>query len=159
MKKQKLAFVGDVLTVDYPSIGKTIIVDCSTLPSSIYIACDASRHGMKQKLGDVESGKTPMEKYTQCLKVIESLKAGEWDLTANRDDTPFVLEAVARVKGIKIEKLEKIIDGLDEEKAMELVREWRGNLKVKNAMAQIRAEKAAKAAEESTEELNIPGLK
>lgn len=159
MKKQKLAFVADVLTVEYPSIGKWITVDCSTLPSSIYIACDSARHGMKQKLGDVESGKTPMEKYTQALKVVESLKAGEWDLTANRDDTPFVVEAVARVKQVKVEKLQKILDQLDEEKAVELVREWRGNLKVKNAMAQIRAEKAAKAAEESTEELNIPGLK
>lgn len=159
MKKQKLAFVGDVLTVEYPSINKSITLDCAALPASIYVACDASKHGMKQKLGDIESGKSPLEKYTQCLRVVESLKAGEWDLTANRDDTPFVVEAVARVKKVKIDRIEKILDGLEDDAAVELVREWRGNLQVKKAMADIRAEKAAKAAEESTEDLVIPGLK
>lgn len=159
MKKQKLAFVGDVLTVEYPSIGKTITLDCAALAPSVYVACDAARHGMKQKLGDVESGKTPMEKYTQALRVVDSLKAGEWDLTANRDDTPFVVEAVARVKKVKADRIEKILDGLEDEQAATLVKEWRSNLQVKNAMAQIRAERAAVAAQESSEELSIPGLK
>lgn len=159
MKKQIVKFTGDVLTVEYPTINKTLTVDCAKLPASIYIACDASRHGMKQKLGDTKSGELPSEKYSQNLRVIDGLKEGRWNLEADRDDTPFVVEAVARVKGVSVAKLDKILDGLEEEKAAELVKEWRGNLKVKKAMADLRAERAAKAAEESTEELVIPGLK
>lgn len=157
MKKQKLTIVRQpngarILTAEYPSIGKTFTVDLSKYAPSIQ--ADACDHGFKQRFGDLESGKSPAEKYAMAQRLHECMLAGDWELTTTRDDSAIVLEAVSRLKKVALAKLEKIVEAKPD-----VVAEWRSNLQVKAEMAKIRAERAAKAADEADEEIEIPGLK
>jgi len=152
MKKQEITMVGTVITCVYTSIGKTFSFDTAKYPASIQV--DATAHGYKQKFGDAKSGKSAAEKYAEVLLIHTSLLAGEWERTARPDLTPLVLEAVARIKGLKVD-LEKrtLAKGSKVSKpSEEQVREWSGNNKVRATMLKIRAERAAKLAEEAEDE-------
>lgn len=147
-KKQRVSVVGTVLTVEYPTIGKKFSVDFSKYAEPIQVA--ALAHGYKQKFGDAASGGTPQEKLAEVEAIHASLLAGEWERTASPDLTPLICEAVSRLQGIPLAKLQKVAD-----KEPEKVKSWGSNLKVKAEMMKIRAEKAAQAADESDEELDI----
>lgn len=145
-KKQRVSVVGTVLTVEYPTIGKKFTVDFSGYPEAIQDC--ALAHGYKQKFGDAASGGSPAEKYAEVQAIHASLLAGEWERTATPDLTPIILEAVSRIKKVPMKKLE----GVPEEK----VKEWGANGKVRAEILKIRAERAAKAAEEAEDlEINL----
>lgn len=143
-KKQIVGVKGTVVSVTYPTISKTVEVDYAVLSEAMKL--QAGLHGLKQKLGDAESGGTPTEKYAMVQRIVEGLKQDQWELTATVDMTPIILEAVSRIRKIPLKKLE----GVPAEK----VKEWGSNLKVRAEIAAIRAEKAKKAAEEA-EDLEI----
>ena len=156
MKKQQLSFIGDTLTVVYPSIGKTFVVDCSKYPASIYVRSDASEHGIKQKFGDAKSGGTPSEKYAEVQLIHASLLNGDWERTASPDHSGIIKEPVSRIKKVPLAKIEAPLEKItDEEKRAEKVKEWGTNLQVKAEVAKIRAERAAKAADEDDSDITL----
>ena len=155
MKKQQLSFIGDTLTVVYPSIGKTFVVNCSKYPASIYTRSDASEHGIKQKLGDAKSGGTPSEKYAEVQLIHASLLNGDWERTASPDHSGIIKEAVSRIKKVTITKIEATLAKIDEDKRDEKIKEWGTNLQVKAEVAKIRAERAAKAADEDDSDITL----
>jgi hypothetical protein len=148
-KKQKLAIVGEVLTCEYPSIGKKLVVDLAKYDDSIRF--EAMLHGFKQKFGDAASGQSAAEKYAEVQAIHASLLEGEWERTATPDMTPLICEAIARIQKKPLAKVQEAAEKAGAEK----VKEWGSNAKVKAAILEIRAEKAAKAAEDSDEEIDI----
>jgi len=155
MKKQEIATSGTVITCSYPPIGKTFVFDTAKYPASIQD--DAKMHGYRQKFGDAKSGKNAVEKYAEVQLIHASLVAGEWERTATPDTAPLILEAVARIKGLKVD-LEKrtLSKGNKTQKPTEdQLKEWSSNTTVRATMLKIRAERAAKAAAEDTDELEV----
>lgn len=151
MKKQEITTQGTVITCAYESLGKSFVFDTAKYPASIQD--NAKMHGYRQKFGDAKSGKSAADKFAEVQLIHASLLAGEWERTATPDNTPLVLEAVARIKGLKVD-LEKrtLAKGSKVSKPTEeQVKEWSGNNKVRAMMLKIRAERAAKLAEESDE--------
>jgi len=155
MKKQEVTTQGTVIACAYPSIGKTFTHDTAKYPASIQD--DAKMHGYRQKFGDAKSGKSAAEKFAEVQLIHASLLAGEWERTAKPDLTPLVLEAVARIKGLKadLEKRTLAKGNKVSKPSDEQVRDWSGNDKVRAMMLKIRAERAAKVAEESEDELEV----
>lgn len=149
-KKQRVTVTGDTLVIEYPTIGKTFRRDLTDYPKEIYTPCEAARHGIKQKFGDAASGGTPQEKWQEVQAIDEALMAGNWERTATPDLTPLILEAVARIKKVPAERLQKVA-----EKAPEKVKEWGSNLKVRAEIARIRAERAAERAKAAADDLEI----
>lgn len=147
-KKQRVSFVDGILTVEYPTIGKTFKAD--TRKYQPIVQDCAKAHGYKQKFGDAASGGTPAEKYAEVQSIHASLLAGEWERTAAPDLTPIICEAVARIKRVAYDKVLKL--AVDNE---ETVKTWGTNPKVKAEILKIRAERAAKVAAESNEEVEI----
>ena len=149
-KKQKLTVVGTVLTIEYPTIKKRIVTDTARYPDEVQFA--AKMHGFKQKYGDVESGGTPSDKYEGTLRVIAAHENGSWDVESRVvDNTPFIVAAIARMKGVTEAEVRKAAGG-DTEEAVAKIKEWGTNQKVKAEILQIKAERAAAAAEVSDEE-------
>lgn len=154
MKKQKITTKGTVVSVEYPTIRKSLTVDVSKFGTDLFLA--AALHGVKQRLGDAESGKTPSEKYAMASRIVEeAFGADSWDLP-NRDvDTSgIVLEAVARIKGMTFEEVEETLPEGEDDRD-EKIRELRGHVRVKAEIAKIRAERAEAAAADSDEEVNL----
>jgi len=148
-KKQKLSWEGSVLTVQYPSLRKSVVVNIEAFKPELRAA--AERHGWKQRFGDLESGKSPREKYDAACALKEHyVGGGEWEMDVERGVAEILIEAVAVEKGIEVEKVRKVIEAKPEK-----VQEWASNLKIKLRIAQIRAERAAKALEESESEDEI----
>ena len=152
MKKQRVSVADGWIIVEYSTIGKVFRGELSKLPQSVYVPCDAANHGMKQKLGDAESGKSPSEKYAMVQRIWENLLTGAWELTATPDHSGIVIEAVCRLQKIKQPVLEKKLNALGDEARAERIKTWASNVKVKAEVAKIRAERAAKAAEETDDE-------
>jgi hypothetical protein len=150
-KKQKVSIVKGILTCEYPGIGKSFSVDLSKYPASIYVACDASDHGMKQKFGDAASGGTAEEKLAEVKAIHASLMDGKWERTSTPDLTPIICEAIARLQKKPLKKVQEAAEKAGADK----VKEWGQNAKVKAMVLTIRAERAAKEATESDEEVNI----
>lgn len=158
MKKQEVSHVGSVITCNYPSIGKKFVRDVSQYPASIQE--DARMHGYEQKFGDAKSGKSALEKYNEVLLIDASLMQGEWNRTAKPDPTPLILQAVARIKGLKVDlekrtlaKGNKVVTPTEEQ-----VKQWSQDAKVRATILEIRAERAAKEAAATTEEIEVKGL-
>lgn len=150
MKKQRVSYADGILTVEYPTINKMFKADITKYPESIRL--DAMIHGFKQKFGDAESGKSPVEKYAMVQRMHENMLTGAWELTATPDHSGIVIEAVCRLQKIKQPVLEKKLDALGDEARAERIKIWASNVKVKAEVAKIRAERAAKAAEETDDE-------
>ena len=150
-KKQKVSVVQDekskhyILTVEYPTIGKVFKADLDAYPKDMQT--ELRNHGAKQKFGDAESGGSPADKFAMVQRIHDGLKAGTWELTSTPDMSGIIIEAVSRLKKIPIAKLQQV-----NEKNPEKVKEWGANVKVKAEIAQIRAERAAKAAEDSEDD-------
>lgn len=147
-KKQKVSIIEGMLRVEYPTIGKTFTAKLADYPSAIQAA--ATEHGFKQKFGDAASGGTPQEKFAEVQKIHESLLAGEWERTAKPDLTPIICEAVARLRKLTYSKVLEVAQGNEEK-----VKEWGSNPRVRAEVLKIRAERAAKQAAESDEEIEI----
>lgn len=142
-KKQVVGVVGTVVTVSYPTIGRSVSVDYAKLEAGMQL--QSGLHGLKQKLGDAESGGTPQEKYAMAQRIVAGLAEGQWELTATPVDlTPIICEAVARIKKIPLGKIQKAAAANEEQ-----VKGWGSNAQVKAEILKIRAERAAKAAEEA----------
>ncbi len=144
-KKQVVTMAGSVLTVAYPTIGKTFKTDTAKYTAALQQA--ALAHGWKQKFGDAASGKSPTEKYEMVQRIHAELLNGNWELTGTVDHSAIIIEAVSRIKKLKLAEVEKAAA-----KAPDKVKEWGTNASVKAEVAKIRAERAAKAAEESDDD-------
>lgn len=154
MKKQQVSFVGNILTVAYPSIGKTFSTDVTKYPPSIGLY--AMQHGFKQKFGDAASGGTPTEKYAMVQRIHAGLLEGEWELTATPDHSGVIKESVARLMKVPVTKVEASLAKIkDDDDRAAKVKEWGSDLKVKAEVAKIRAERAKAAADDSDDEPNI----
>lgn len=147
-KKQSITVAEGVLVCEYPEIKKVFRVKLADYPESI--KHDAMLHGFKQKFGDAASGKSAAEKFAEVQAIHASLLEGKWERTATIDLTPIICEAVSRLKGIPLAKIQKAA-----EKKPEQVKSWGSNAQVKAEIAKIRAEKAAKLASESKDEIAI----
>lgn len=154
MKKQKVTYdeTSGVVKVEYPTIRKAVQVALGSLAQDVLKY--AAVHGLKQRLGDAESGGSPAEKYEMAKRIVESLEGGSWDITTRTDDGGIVIEAVSRLKKRKVEDIRKVIEELGED-GPDRIKEWRSNAKVKAEIAKIRAERAAKAADEADEDDEI----
>lgn len=148
-KKQKVSVVGTVLTVEYPSIGKKFVFDYSKAPREMRV--EAERHGWKQKFGDAKSGESAAEKFAMVQRIHAGILENQWELTGTPDLTPIICEAIARIKKVPLVRVTNAATVAGPEQ----VKKWGAELKVKAEILKIRAEKAAKAAEEDEDELDI----
>jgi hypothetical protein len=149
MKKQRVYRKSNVVGVEYPTLGKAVECDLDRLSDPIKFLGLA--HGIGQKLGDAASGKEPAEKFEMASRIVEALYNGDWELTGTRDDTIIVVQAVSRIKGVDETKVHAKLEKLEEEKASEMIKEWRSHPKIKAEIAKIRAEQAQIAAENAEE--------
>lgn len=85
-KLQSISWQQDIINIAYGN-GQIFMGDCNTLPANIYQPCDASRHGISQKLGDAKSGGTASEKYAEVLEIWSGLQAGNWNRKGGTDET------------------------------------------------------------------------
>lgn len=142
-KKQQVSKSGTIVSVHYPSIKKTVSIDYSILSPEMQL--QAGLHGLGQKLGDAASGCSPEEKYQMASRIVAGLREGQWELTSTPVDlTPIICEAIARIQKVPLAKVQKAA----EKAGLETVKEWGSKQKVKAEILKIRAERAAKAAEE-----------
>lgn len=75
----------------------TITFDVNELPKSIFVLCDASRHGLKQKMCDnlaltkeLKEATTITMAIEACNELWEQLKAGNWNAVARGAKAPSV---------------------------------------------------------------------
>lgn len=149
-RKQKLAWKGSVLTMSYASIGKAFSVDVSKYSEEIQLA--ALQHGFKQKFGDAKSGESAAEKFATVQRIHAALLAGDWKLEHTAPDlTPIICEAIARIQGEPLDKVQAAAAKAGEEQ----VKIWGTKPKVRAEILKIRAERAAEEAEGDEEEIDI----
>lgn len=145
VKKQKVSRKGTVVTVEYPTIKKSVVLDVAKVPADMRELL--LYHGAGQKLGDAASGGTPIEKYEMASRIVTGLLAGEWELKGTPDTSGIILEAVSRLKKIPLAKLQAAAEANPEK-----VKEWGQNVTVKATVAMIRAERAKALADEADDE-------
>lgn len=110
-------------------------------------------HGCSQKVGDSFAGVKGnfAEGIANAKGVIEQLEQGVWKAARGEGEArprlAELAEAIARIKGVDLERATKAVEAATDDQR----KTWRGNAKVKAVIAQIRAERAAKALEEAAE--------
>lgn len=134
------------------------VVECNLTDFSADIQKQLSLHGLSQKGGDSFAGAkgNVAEAVKSVSDVIEQLKAGVWRAAPGEGESrPRLGElagAIARIKGVEYDVAFKAVEAATDEQR----KTWRGNVKVKAVIAQIRSEEAAKALEGAAEqEINI----
>lgn len=136
--------------------GRSIEVDSNSFPEEI--RKQLMLHGIAQKLGDSYAG--AKGDYSTAIQnvedIIEQLRAGVWRAARGEGDArprlAELAEAIARIKGAALEAATAAVEKATDDQR----KQWRSNAKVKAVIAQIRAEKAAKALEDAGEqELNV----
>lgn len=142
-KKQKVTVVGSVLRIEYAPINKVFERDLRQLPESVYKPCDAADHGIMQKFGDAKSGESSLDKWEEVHEIWDSLKAGAWKRTGERDPLPIILEAIAKIKRVPLKKVQEAAE-VDRAQFLEAGK----SKKVKAVIAQIRADRLKAEAEE-----------
>lgn len=141
--------------------GKSLRVDVSELNEEIRTRL--MFHGLLQKVGDSYAG--AKGDYAKALEsaqsVIDQLKSGEWRAARGEGGTGPRLgelaEALARIKGVTVEEARAAVDaaaaldGTEEQKAAgaEKLKAWRAHPQIKAAIAQNRAVKAQREAQEA----------
>lgn len=149
-KVQKVSVEGMKVAVFYPSLKKGVSVDVGAFSEKLMRA--AALHGVKQRLGDAESGGSASEKYEMAQRIIaEAFEQDSWELTTRVVDPKLVVQAMAEVKGVAESEVRAALDRAGED-APEKLKEWRQHPKVKAAILKIQAANAAKVAEEADEE-------
>ena len=128
--------------------GKELELACSELSEEMRV--QLMLHGASQKVGDSFAGAKGdfSAGIAAAEDVIAQLKAGVWKADREGDARPRLAElaeAIARIKQVPIEQATKAVEIATDEQR----KNWRGNAKVKAVIAQVRAEKAAKALEEA----------
>lgn len=132
--------------------GVTLEVDSNTL--STEMQKQLMLHGISQKVGDSYAGaKGDYDKAVEAAKgVIDQLTQGVWRAGRGEGEArPRLGElaaAIARIKGVDYDKAMAAVEKATDEQR----KAWRGNVKVKATIAQIRAEAAAKALEQAAEQ-------
>ena len=118
-------------------------------------------HGASQKIGDSFAGaKGNFQLGLQSAQdVIEQLYAGAWSAGRGEGEArprlAELAEAISRIKAVVLDRAAAAVEKASDEQR----KAWRLNAKVKAVIAQIRAEKAAKALEEAGEqELVVEGV-
>lgn len=151
-QKQVVTVNGLIVTVEYPTIGKSVSLDISRVNDEVETFLKV--HGAKQILGDSASGRPAEEKYEMASRRVEAFYEGETRLTAQPDTLSIVAEAVARIKEVDVQVVLK-----GAEMQPEVVAKWRKDARVQQMVHQIYSERAAERIEEEGEdELVIPGL-
>jgi len=130
--------------------GKTLPLDTNELPEDTQK--QLMLHGTSQKVGDSFAGvKGDFAAGIQAAQdTINQLLAGIWKADREGDAKPRLAElaeAIARIKGVDLEKATKAVEAADEKSR----KDWRSNLQVKSVIATLRSEKAAKALAEAAE--------
>ncbi len=147
--------------VVYFSFGNGKMLEFDTNRCSEEIRKTLLLHGASQKIGDSFAG--AKQNYAVGIEsaqdVIDQLLAGAWRAGRGEGESrprlAELAEAIARIKSVVIEKATVAVEKATDEQR----KAWRLNAKVKAVIAQIRAEKAAKALEEAGEtELVVEGV-
>lgn len=139
------------LTITFGN-GKVVSADSNKIPEET--RKQLMLHGLAQKVGDSYAGAKGNfgEAIQSAEDVVEQLYAGVWKSARGEGDAKPRLaelaEAIVRIKQCTLEQATAAVEkGTDEQR-----KQWRSNAKVKAVIAQIRAEKAAKALEEAGEQ-------
>jgi hypothetical protein len=118
-------------------------------------------HGAAQKIGDSFAGaKGNFELgIGSAQDVIEQLYGGVWKAGRGEGESrprlAELAEAISRIKSVVLDRATAAVEKASDEQR----KAWRLNAKVRAVIAQIRAEKAAKALEEAGEqELEVAGI-
>lgn len=117
------------------------------------IVRELALHGLSQKVGDSYASVKgdAAAAFEAAGRVIEQLKSGEWKTARasgeGKSRVSELAEAIARIKSVDVAKAAAAIAQASEE----TLKLWRGNAKVKAAIAEIRAEKAAARAAKDTD--------
>lgn len=156
-KKQKIEIVGRKLTITYPTIKKSVEFALYAFPEGTpQLTVDTYDHGAKQRVGDLESGGSPQEKYEAALKLKDAWAEGKWELARTpSDNSALVIEAVCQMKGLEVEDVTAELEEMDEEERAKKVLDWKSNAKVKATMLKILADRAAKVAAESDDDIEV----
>lgn len=131
--------------------GKVLTIDSNAIPEET--RKQLMLHGISQKVGDSFAGVKGnfAEGVQNAEEVIAQLLNGVWKADRDGDAKPRLAElaeAIARIKSVPLEAATKAVEaGTDDQR-----KDWRANAKVKATIAQIRAEKAAKALEDAGEQ-------
>ena len=144
-------------TVQFKFANGTVLeLDCSQLNDSM--RTHLMLHGASQKVGDSFAGVKGNfdEGIANAKAVIDQLVGGEWtgDREGGGPRLAELAEAIARIKGVDVEKARKAVEAASKEDRDG----WRSNAKVKATVAKIRAEKAAAALEkagDAAQDVNI----
>lgn len=136
--------------------GETVELD--TKEYSEQIRNQLMLHGISQKGGDSYAGVKGnyAEAIANLKEVHENLKQGVWKAAPGEGDArprlAELAEAIARLKSVPLDKATSAVEAATDDQR----KEWRSNAKVKHAIAQIRAEKAAAALKDAGDsELHI----
>ena len=132
--------------------GKSLSLNCNEL--SPEMQKQLMLHGALQKIGDSYAG--AKGNYAEAIEsaesVMEQLKQGVWRAARGEGDArprlAELAEAISRIKQVDLEKSTAAVEKATDDQR----KQWRSNAKVKAVIAQIRAEKAAKALEEAGEQ-------
>lgn len=151
--KQEVKVEGTVVTMTYPTLGKSLSIDVSELSDEMYQ--QAAIHGIKQVSVDTGAGKSAAEAYAMLSRRYEAIAVNEWNLSGERDTTGEVVEAmVAVLKGKHtVDELMLAV-----ERKPEQVKAWRADPRVKLFLAKKREAKAREAAKGVTDEIVVEGL-
>lgn len=146
VKKAKKEINGTNLIISFAN-DKQLVVAFAELPDDI--KTQLAMHGLSQKVGDsYASAETVEDAVSAATRVAEDLKAGNWSVRRAGEGSPrttLLAEALARLAGRSIEEAMEVLNDLSEEDQKKL----RQDPGVKKVMAEIKLERAAKAAEGS----------
>ncbi len=143
MKTQSITWFDDTIVIDYAN-GRQFRGNCLELPTAVFEACAAARHGIAQKLGDAKSGGTASEKFEEVVLIWTGLMAGEWNRRGggSEDLMPVVFERLA----VQAKQApEKAAEWLEAYRAMseDERAEARNKKAIKAMLALIKAERKA----------------
>lgn len=130
---------------------KSVEIDSNRIPEET--RKQLMLHGISQKAGDSYAG--AKGNYAEAISAVESIRdqlyAGVWKAAREDDARPRLAElaeAIARIKSVALEAATAAVEKATDDQR----KTWRSNAKVKAVIAQMRAEKAAKALEEAGEQ-------
>lgn len=146
VKKAKKAVEGSILTINFAN-DEIVAVDFNTLPQEIKL--QLALHGLSQKVGDSYASAESVDDAVKAAKrVVEDLTAGNWSVRKAGEGAPrttLLAEALARIANRTLEEAVEVIEELSEDQQKQL----RKDPGVKQAMAQIKLERATAAAKGS----------
>lgn len=138
------------VTVGFAS-GSTTTISMRDLPKNI--VAQLALHGLSQKVTDAGAGKTPEETEEHVMKVVESLKAGNWTVrgeggSGGTSRVTQLVRAVARLKGIDLAEAKAKVSALTDEEKKSL----QAAPAVQAAILEIKAEDLAAKKEKGSED-------